>query len=66
MLKTALSTAENVAVIAAVGLLVHYLAGLDWPWAILIGAAASIVLRRLIQRGTFTRYRRSMRVGRQR
>ena len=49
MFKTVLSTAENVAVIAAVGVQVHYLAGLDWPWAIVIGAAVLIALRWLIR-----------------
>ena len=46
MFKTVLSTAENVAVIAAVGVQVHYRAGLDWPWAIVIGAAVLIALVR--------------------
>lgn len=55
MFKTALSTAENVAVIAAVGVPVHYLAGLDWPWAIVLGAAVSIALRWLIHGGTLAR-----------
>jgi len=27
---------------------VHYLGGLDWPWALVIGLAASLVLRVLI------------------
>jgi hypothetical protein len=36
------------AFIVAVGAPLHYLAGLDWPWAIVIGAAASIMLRFLI------------------
>lgn len=59
MFKTALSTAENVAVIAAAGVLVHVLAGLDWPWAIAIGAAAAIALRWLIHRGgTIARLRK--------
>ena len=58
MFKTALSTAENVAVIAAVGVPVHYLAGLDWPWAIVIGAAVSIALRWLIRGGTLARVRK--------
>ena len=56
MFKTALSTAENVAVIAAVAVPVHYLAGLDWPWAIVIGAAVSIVSRWLIHGGTLARF----------
>ena len=32
---------ETVAFIVAVSVLVHYLGGLDWPWAIVIGAATS-------------------------
>lgn len=52
MFKTVLSTAENLAGIAAVGVPVHYLAGLDWPWAIVIGAAVLIALRWLIHSGT--------------
>ena len=44
MLKTMLTYAENVIVIVAVGVSVHYLGGLDWPWAIVIGAAVSVAL----------------------
>ena len=51
MLKTALNSLEAVALIAAVSVLVHYLGQVDWPWAIVIGAAGSIVLRWLIHRG---------------
>ncbi len=39
MLKTMLTYVENVIVIVAVGVSVHYLGGLEWPWAISIGAA---------------------------
>ena len=39
---------ETATLIAAVGVPLHYLAGLDWPWALVIGAAASIILRFLI------------------
>ena len=45
MSKTVLSYAEAAAFIVAVGVPLHYLAGLDWPWAIVIGAAASITTR---------------------
>ena len=58
MLKNILTYVENVVVIAAVGVPVHYLTGLDWPWAILIGAAASIVLRWLIHRGMLAQVRK--------
>ena len=49
MLKTMLTYIENAIVIVAVGVSVHYLGGLDWPWAILIGAAVSVVLRWLLR-----------------
>lgn len=48
MPRTTLVPAATVAIIVAVGIPVHYLAGLDWPLAALIGAAVSIVLRFLI------------------
>ena len=48
MSKTVLTYAETAAFIVVVGVPVHYLAGLDWPWAIVIGAAASVMLRFLI------------------
>ena len=50
MLKSSLRYTETALFTAAVGVPVHYLAGLDWPWAIAIGLAASIVLRALIHR----------------
>jgi hypothetical protein len=46
--KTALTYAETLVFVVAVSVPAHYLAGLDWPWAIVIGAAVSIALRRLI------------------
>ena len=49
MRKTLLTFLENVVVIVAVGVSVHYLAGLDWPWAILIGGGVSIALRWLLR-----------------
>jgi cell division protein FtsW (lipid II flippase) len=39
---------ETAVLIAAVGVPVHYFAGLDWPWALVIGSAASIILRFMI------------------
>lgn len=48
MSKTMLAYAETAALVVAVGLPVHYLAGLDWPWALVIGISASIILRFLI------------------
>jgi hypothetical protein len=48
MSKTALINAEAVAVIAAVSVPVHYLGGFAWAWAIVAGAATSIVPRWLI------------------
>ncbi len=51
MLKPLLTYVESVLVIVAVGVPVHYLAGLDWPWAALIGAAVAVALRRLVHGG---------------
>jgi cell division protein FtsW (lipid II flippase) len=48
MLKSSLRYIETALFTAAVSVPVHYLAGLDWPWVIAIGLAASIVLRALI------------------
>ena len=50
MAKTALNSAGTVLFIGVVAVPVHYLAGLEWPWAIVVGAAASIGLRWLINR----------------
>ena len=49
MSKTAHQYVQAIAVIAAVAALLHYLAGLDWAWATVIGAAASILLRALLR-----------------
>jgi hypothetical protein len=57
MFKRAVMYAESLAIIVAVSVAVHYLSGLDWPWAIVIGAATSVVLRRLIHSGTLARLR---------
>ena len=50
MSKTAIHYLEALAVIAAVAVPVHYLGGLDWPWSIVLGAAASILVRALTHR----------------
>lgn len=50
MFKTALIYTEAIALIAAVSVPVRYLGEVDWPWAIGIGAAASIALRWLTRR----------------
>lgn len=48
MSTTALTYAEIAVLTVAVGVAVRYLAGVDWPLGVGVGAAASIVLRRLI------------------
>ena len=48
MSKTALTYAEIVAFIVAFGVAAHFLVGVDWPWAILTGAVASVFVRLLI------------------
>lgn len=58
MLDATLATVENVIVIAAVGASLHYLAGLDWPWAVLVGAGVSLALRRLLRSRTLMRPRK--------
>jgi len=64
MTKTARINAEAVAVIAAVSVPVHYLGGLAWAWAIVTGAATSIVLRWLIHGGNLARTRKRPLTGR--
>jgi NhaP-type Na+/H+ or K+/H+ antiporter len=63
MFKTLLTYIEAVVVIVAVGVSLHYLAGLDWPWAILIGAAVSVALRWLIHSGAVARMRKRLMTG---
>lgn len=58
MSKKAFIYAETVAVIVAVSVPVHYFGGLDLPWAIVIGAATSIVLRWLIHGETLALLRK--------
>ena len=45
--KTALY-AQTLVLLIAVAVVVHYLTGLDWPWAIVAGAAVSLAARALI------------------
>jgi hypothetical protein len=47
--KTAALYAQTLVVLAVVAVAVHYLAGLDWPWAILAGAVASLLARAVFQ-----------------
>ena len=58
MLNTMLTYVANVIVIVAVGVSVHYLGGLDWPWATLIGAAVLVALRWLLPSVRAARTRR--------
>jgi hypothetical protein len=58
VLKTSLTYLEAVALVAAVSVPVHYLGEVDWPWAIVIGAAGSIMLRWLIHRGVLGNLRK--------
>jgi predicted aconitase with swiveling domain len=62
-MKTALIYGEAVAVIVVVSVPIHYLGGLDWPWAIVIGAATSVVLRWLIHGGILARLRKRPLIG---
>ena len=57
MFKRALMYAESVVIIVAVSVAVHYFGGFDWPWASVIGATTSVVLRWLIHSGTLARLR---------
>ena len=52
MSKTTIPYVEAIAVIAVVAAPVHYLAGLDWPWSIVLGAVGAIIMRALIHRGS--------------
>ena len=58
MSKKAFIYAEAVAVIIAVSVPVQYFGGLDWPWAIAIGGATSVVVRWLIHGGALARLRK--------
>ena len=48
MVKRALIYAETALFTITVAAPVHYLGGVDWPWALVIGVAVSMVLRALI------------------
>lgn len=50
MPKTATIYAETAAVLIAFAAAAHYLAGLDWPWAIAGGAALSVIVRGVLRR----------------
>jgi membrane protein implicated in regulation of membrane protease activity len=58
VLDTTRATVESVIVIVAVGASLHYLAGFDWPWAVLIGAGVSVALRWLLRSGMRMRPRK--------
>ena len=58
MLNAMLTCVANVTVIVAAGVSVHYLGGLDWPWATLIGAAVLVALRWLLRSVGTTRTRK--------
>lgn len=47
-MKAATLYAETLAVLAAVAVGIHFLAGVDWPWSIVAGAGVSIVLRAVL------------------
>ena len=40
--------AEAIAILLVVAGAVHYLVGTDWPWAIVVGAAVSVLFRALL------------------
>jgi hypothetical protein len=42
-------TASTLGVLVGVAVAVHYIAGLDWPWAIVAGAAVSMIVRGLLR-----------------
>jgi hypothetical protein len=51
-MRTATHYAEIAVILVAVATAVHYLAGVDWPWAVVAGAAAATLARGLIHRRT--------------
>jgi len=55
MARNALLYAETIVLMLAVGVPVHFLGGLDWPWALAIGAGAAIVVCATIHGRTATR-----------
>jgi membrane protein implicated in regulation of membrane protease activity len=50
MSKTSTAYAQTLVILAAVAVAVHYLVGLDWPWAIVAGAVVSVAARAVIHR----------------
>ena len=51
-MKNALLNAGTVAILVAIAAIAHFLASVDWPWAIAIGAAAAALLRAVGHRDT--------------
>ncbi len=49
-MKPAILYAETLAVLLVVAIAARYLAGLDWPWATFVGAAAAVLLRAVLSR----------------
>ncbi len=47
-MKTTTLYAEAIAILLVVAVVVHYLVGTDWPWAIVAGAAASVLFRAVL------------------
>lgn len=52
-----------VVAIVAVSLPVHYLGGLDWPWAIVVGAITSVAVRSVFTSGIVARRRKRLLPG---
>ena len=53
-MKNTLLYVETTAILVAVAAAVHFVASLDWPWAIALGAAAAVLARVLLQRRLHT------------
>lgn len=50
MANTVLRYIETTAIVVVVAAAVHYIANVDWPWAIAAGAAASVLVRAILHR----------------
>ena len=48
MSKTTTNYAQALGILVAAAVVVHYLGPLDWPWAIVAGAAVSVAARALM------------------
>jgi preprotein translocase subunit SecE len=48
--KRATVHTETLVILAVVAVAAHHIVGLDWPWAIVAGAAASLVARAVFHR----------------